>query len=76
MEVNKENVRRDTTSCNFCQKGELNKNHNGLIYPYENVVTFSRGKGGGLCASICEECLDELHKKAKIAFGNGQCTCH
>lgn len=72
MEINKENARRDMTSCNFCQKGELNKNHNGLIYPYENVVTFSRSKGGGLCASICEECLDELHKKAKIAFGTNK----
>ncbi len=72
MEVNKENVRRDVVSCNFCQRAELNKNQNRLIYPYENVVTFSRGNGSGLCASICEECLDELHKKAKIAFGDGQ----
>jgi len=70
MEIIKENVRRDTTSCNFCQKGELNKNQNGLVYPYENVVTFRRGKGGGLCACICEECLDELYKKAKIEFSN------
>ena len=70
MEVNKENVIRDSTSCNFCKKGELNKNHNGLIYPYENVVTFSSGKGGGLCASICEECLEELYKKGKNKFSN------
>ena len=72
MEIRKENVKRDTTSCNFCQKGELNKNQNGLVYPYENVVTFSRGKGGGLCACICEDCLDELYKMAKIEFRNGQ----
>lgn len=68
MKVEKENVRRDATSCNFCQKGELNKNKNGLVYPYENVVKFIRDNGNGLCACICEECLDELYKKAKIQF--------
>lgn len=68
MEVKKENVRQDSASCNFCQKGELNKNHNGLIYPYENVITFKRGKGGGLSASICEDCLDELYKVGKSEF--------
>ena len=52
MEVNKENVIRDSTSCNFCKKGELS------------------GKGGGLCASICEECLEELYKKGKNKFSN------
>lgn len=72
MEIRKENVIRDTTSCNFCQKGELNKYQNGLVYQYENVVTFSRGKSCGLYACICEECLDELYKKAKIEFGSGQ----
>lgn len=73
MEVRKENVRRDLTSCNFCQKGELKSNRNqiGLVYPYENVVTFSRGKGDGLCACICEECLEELYRKAKIEFNGG-----
>lgn len=70
MEIRKENVILDTVSCNFCQKGVLNKKHNGLVYPYEYVVTFGGGKGGGLHACICEECLDELYKRAKIEFGN------
>lgn len=68
MVIIKESVRKDTTSCNFCQKGELNQYHNGLVYPYEHTITFSRGNGGGLCASICEECLDELYKKGKTKF--------
>jgi len=72
MEIKKENVIRDTASCNFCQRGGLNKNHNGLIYPYESVVTFSRGNGGGFCACICEDCLDELYKRAKTEFKNGR----
>jgi hypothetical protein len=63
MEVKKENIRKDTTSCNFCNRGELNKYHNGLIYPYEEVITFKR-EGNGIVASICKQCLDELIKKA------------
>jgi len=63
MDVKKENVRKDTTSCDFCNRGELNNNHNGLVYPYEEVITFKR-EGSGLLASICRKCLDELIKKA------------
>jgi len=50
MDVKKENVRKDTTSCDFCNRGELNNNHNGLVYPYEEVITFKR-EGSGLLAS-------------------------
>jgi hypothetical protein len=63
MDVKKENVRKDFTSCNFCNRGKLNKNHNGLIYPYEYVITFCR-EGNGLKATICSKCLDELIAKA------------
>ena len=69
MNIVLEDVWKDSASCNFCQKGELNKRGSSLIYPYEKVVTFNRCKGSGLKASICEECLDELHKNAKIKFG-------
>ena len=68
MVVQKENVSKQSTSCNFCNKGKLNEQHSGLRYPYENVVTFKR-EGGGLCAAICEECLKELIVKAKVEFG-------
>lgn len=68
MDVVKQNVRKDSTSCNFCQKAELNRLGMGLVYPYETVVTFKRENGIGLCAAICEDCLDELHSKAKIEF--------
>lgn len=71
MLVQRENVRKQSTSCNFCNKGELNEYHNGLRYPYEDVVTFKR-EGNGLCAAICEECLNELIAKAKVEFGNGK----
>lgn len=70
MDVIKENVRKESTSCNFCQKGELNRFGTGLVYPYENVVTFKRDNGSGLRATICEDCLDELYSKAKIEFKN------
>jgi len=63
MDVKKENVIKDIVSCNFCNRGELNQNHNGLVYPYEYVITFKRD-GNGLVASICRKCLDELIKKA------------
>jgi len=64
MIVKKESVRNDTVSCNFCQKGELNRSGNNLIYPYDTVYTFKRDTGNGLCATICKECLKELHDKA------------
>lgn len=69
MLVQKENVRKQLTSCNFCNKGKLNEGRNGLLYPYENVVTFKR-EGNGLCTAICKDCLDELMLKAKIEFEN------
>lgn len=70
MKTDLENVFRDSASCNFCQKGELNKFGNSLIYPYKNVITFKRENGNGLCACICEDCLDELYKKGKKLFEN------
>lgn len=68
MKVKKYSVRKDVTSCNFCNKGELSESKMSLVYPYENVVVFGRENGNGLVASICEECLDELHKKGKEQF--------
>ena len=70
MEIELEDVWKDSTSCNFCQKGELNKFGNSLIYPYKKVINFKRENGNGLCACICEECLEELYKKGKSKFEN------
>lgn len=64
MEVQKQGVRKDSVSCNFCRRGRLNTYHNGLNYPYEDVFIF-KGHAGGLCASICQDCIDELIKKSK-----------
>lgn len=63
MRIEKQNVNKDMISCNFCQKGELNKLGQSLIYPYKNVIVFIRDNGNGLCACICENCLDELYAK-------------
>jgi hypothetical protein len=51
-------------SCNFCDKGELNRYGNNLIYPYSEVVTV-RSDGNGLEARFCKECLNELIEKSK-----------
>lgn len=66
MIVQKLDVRKDTTSCNFCSKGQLNIHRNGLIYPYEAVYQFKR-EGSGLCAVMCEECLNELFLKTGMS---------
>lgn len=62
MLVEKKNVRKDNTSCNFCNRGKLNEGGYGLIYPYEYVYTFKR-EGNGIQADICPDCLKELHVK-------------
>lgn len=67
MLVQIESVIKQTTSCNFCNKVQLKESSLGLKYPYENVVTFKR-EGNGLCASICEDCLNELTDKGKKEF--------
>ena len=54
----------DNTSCNFCDKGVLNRSGTGLSYPYVHVTTFQRN-GSGLIASICNDCLKELNEFAK-----------
>lgn len=64
MQVTLENVNKDTISCNFCSRGSLNEYQAGLIYPYENVLTFT--KGNGLKAAICKDCLEELYQKGKF----------
>lgn len=63
LRIKKENVRKDHSSCNFCTKGTLKANGNGLEYPYEEVYSFTREEGSGLLACICEECLKELYDK-------------
>lgn len=74
MLVRKENIKQESVSCNFCDKGELNQSKNGLVYPYSEVVSFSR-EGNGVRASICEECLIELNKKATAQFKAKKDSC-
>ena len=68
MRIQKLDVRKDNTSCNFCDKGELsnNKYSPGLVYPYETVYSFIRDNGNGLSATICEGCLKELFLKTNL----------
>ena len=65
MIVEKRSVIKDTSSCNFCDKGEINANGTGLIYPYESVYSFER-TGSGIRACICKDCLEELFVKVKL----------
>jgi hypothetical protein len=60
MDLKKEHVRKDNTSCNFCDRGELNQSGFGLVYPYEYVYTFKRTNANGIKVSMCEDCLNEL----------------
>ena len=60
MRIKKENVRKDNISCSFCDKGNLNLIGFGLVYPYQEVITFMRSNGNGMKVSICDDCLKEL----------------
>jgi len=39
-----------------------------LNYPYKMVSTLQNERGGGLKVSICDECVEELHAKVKMAM--------
>ena len=54
-------------SCNFCKRGELVPSLSLMTYPYNEVTTFCDERGGGLKASICDDCLEELYAKTKFA---------
>jgi len=63
----KKEKRTNAGSCNFCDKGVMSRSRNSLIYSYDEVFTMrSERSGGGLKASICEECVEEL--AAKVAL--------
>lgn len=57
-------VKRSTVenhgSCNFCNKGELNRWGDNFIYPYKRVFYLG---GRSLGATICDECLDQLSRE-------------
>ena len=65
MNVKLKNVIKDNTSCNFCNKGELNDIGDNLIYPYKTIYVFQRGNNS-LEAAICDECFEELYIKVKL----------
>ena len=63
MEIIKTNI-KEQGSCNFCKRGKLRKNGQGLEYPYKVVYTMTSGKaGGGLLAVVCEQCIGEIEKE-------------
>ena len=57
----------DAGSCNFCNRGTLKENADGLLYPYESVIEFCR-EGNGIKPNICKPCLNELIEKASKEF--------
>lgn len=63
MEIEIQNVKKTYSSCNFCTS-KLNNSGNGLVYSYDEVIVFMRNEGG-VCVSMCKECLTELIEKAK-----------
>jgi len=60
MKIKKEQVQRDLVSCSFCDKGKLNTGGYGLVYPYQEVITFVRSNGNGMKVHMCDDCLKEL----------------
>lgn len=65
-------LRNSYGSCNFCSRGKIRDsglrppNANIIEYPYDTVTTFCSDNGGGLKASICDDCLEELYAKTKM----------
>jgi len=54
-------------SCNFCHRGRMDHANYHFTYPYDKVTVFYNEKSNGLKASICDDCLDELHAKSAMA---------
>ena len=50
-------------ACNYCDKGQLNKESNGLSYPYKKVIEIN---GTGVSTRFCSECLSHLVFTAKL----------
>jgi len=61
-------LRRVLGSCNFCDKSQMTPTGTDLNYPYKMVSTLQNERGGGLKVSICDECVEELHAKVKMAM--------
>lgn len=51
---------RKYSSCNFCNSGELDKNGNGLVYPYNYTYSATRDATGGLVVNFCPACAKEF----------------
>lgn len=63
MKIEKKSVIRDRVSCNFCKKGQLDKDGKSLVYPYDEVFMFV-SQDGGIAPCICQDCLNELFEKS------------
>ncbi len=57
MNIEKRDLRDG--SCNFCRRGELSLDGNGLTYPYKEVTQVS-SDGCGISVRFCDECLKKL----------------
>ena len=55
--------RKDLTdgACNLCNRGELNDDCNGLVYPYK-YITHIKPETSGVSIRVCDECLDEIKR--------------
>lgn len=46
-------------ACNFCKRGKINDDGNGIVYPYTEVTHIS-SDGSGASVRFCDECLNEV----------------
>lgn len=49
-------------SCNFCKRGKVNKDGDGLEYPYKTVTEVTGDFNSGISVRFCDDCLDALAK--------------
>lgn len=60
MHVEVMNIKGGEGSCNFCNRATLDKSGRDLIFPYDQVIIFSRGYHEGIAPRICKQCLNEF----------------
>ncbi len=59
MEIVKDQKYRDVGSCSFCNSGELNKEGNGKVRPYQKVTVLN-SDCGTVTVRVCPKCMSQL----------------
>ncbi|WP_210499526.1 hypothetical protein [Vibrio crassostreae] len=53
----------DAGSCSFCDRGEITRSGNNLIYPYTHVTKID---GVGIRVQACDTCLGVISEFSKV----------